>query len=147
MSGTRTRSSWLKVWSASHTEFKTHKFLPVNASREKEVMLWDYFRILPDDSQSNQVIHQHLSTTQRMRVPVIDSGWELERWAELAGSWLEKKQVWHIFDSHLLPLEPWFSAFWTIAFLEHLKIWRTTTGEKSNFRANDRKNIDEKMLM
>lgn len=34
-----------------------------------------------------------------------------------------------------------------IAFLEQLKFWRTTTGEKLHFRSNDRENTDDKMLM
>lgn len=67
-----------------------------------------------------KLFHQGLSTSQRMRAPAVDPG--SEQGAALKDSWLGKKEGQRTFDFYLLPPEQGFSAFWTIAFLERLKI-------------------------
>ena len=67
--------------------------------------------------------------------------------AELKDSWPGKKQERQAFDFYLLPREQWFSALWTIAFIEHRKIGRVITGEKLHFRSTDGENPDDKKLM
>lgn len=107
-------------------------------------MLWNYFCILPDDSQSSvyQIISPvpvHITKNEYLLLILAKN-----KGAELRDSWLRKKQGWNAFDFYLLPPEHWFSAFWTTAILEHLTIWRINTGEKSHFRSTDGENPDDK---